>query len=149
MKATPDPTEFPAGGPSTAFARRRVARLAAAGLAAVVAVLYALIASGLATVIEGPTAGRDQLAFAAPAAAVCLVGAALLLRRDRRRLWMLGALLQVVVIAQYLNLASEREPAFESWGITIRVVQAALFAVLVFLAIGRKRSRAAPSASPA
>lgn len=149
MTTTSVPTEFPAGGPSTAYARRRLARLAAAGLAAVVAVLYALIASGLVTVIEGPTAGRDQLAFAAPAAAVYLVGAALLLRRDRRRLWTLGALLQVAVIAQYLNLAAEREPAFEPWGITIRVVQAALFAVLVLLAIGPGHPRAAPSAPPA
>lgn len=143
MTTTPDPTAPAAGRPHTAAGRRLVARLVAAGLAVVVALLYALIASGLVTVLEGRTAARDQLAFATPAAAVYLVGAVLLLRYDQRRLWVLSALLQVAVITQYLNLASEREPAFEPWGIAIRVVQAALFAVLVLLAIGSARPRAA------
>ena len=139
----PDPTAAPVGRPRTAAGRRRVARLVAAGLALIVTLLYALIASGLVTVLERPTAARDQLAFATPAAAVYLVGAVLLLRVDQRRLWSLGALLQVAVIAQYLNLACEREPSFEPWGIAIRVVQAALLAVLVLLTIGSVRPHAA------
>ena len=73
----------------------------------------------------------------------------LLLRYDQRRLWVLGALLQVAVIAQYLNLASEREPPFEPWGIGIRVVQAALLAVLVLLAIVPARPRAPAPDPPA
>jgi hypothetical protein len=143
MTTTPDATAAPVGRPWTAAGRRRVARLVAAGLALVVTLLYALIATGLATVLEGPNSARDQLAFATPAAAVYLVGAVLLLRVDQRRLWALGALLQVAVIAQYLNLASEREPSFEPWGIAIRVAQAALLTVLALLATGSVRPHAA------
>jgi peptidoglycan/LPS O-acetylase OafA/YrhL len=139
MTSTPDPSKPAARSPSSASTGRRVARLAAAALALLVALLYALIAGGLVTVLDGPTAARDQLAFATPAAVAYLVGAVLLLRSDQRRLLVLGALLQVAVIAQYLNLASEREPPFEPWGITIRVAQAALLAVLVLLAIGPTR----------
>jgi peptidoglycan/LPS O-acetylase OafA/YrhL len=149
MTLTPEPTDPGPAAESTVAARRRVARLAAATLSSVIAVLYALIASGLVTVLDGPTAARDQLAFATPAAVVYLVGAVLLLRFDQRRLWVLGALLQAAVIAQYLNLASEREPPFEPWGIAIRVVQAALLAVLVVLAIGPARQHGSEPHLPA
>jgi peptidoglycan/LPS O-acetylase OafA/YrhL len=139
MTITPEPTVPGPVGAATGATRRRAARLATAALSLLVAVLYALIASGLVTVLDGPTAARDQLAFATPAAVVYLVGAVLLLRFDQRRLWILGALLQAAVIAQYLNLASEREPPFEPWGIAIRVAQGALFVLLAILAIGPAR----------
>lgn len=66
-------------------------------------------------------------------------GVLLLLRYDRWIVWALGAVLQAMVIAAYFNVASERMPAFETWGITIRVLQIALLVVLVALAIGRPR----------
>lgn len=122
--------------PAVPARRRRLLRGAAA-LSAVVAVLYALIATHVVQVIDGPAAqvARDQLAFATPAVVAYLVGAALLLRYDRRTLWLVGAILQGLVIAMYFNVAPKREPAFEVWGISIRVVQTLLLAILGYLAV--------------
>lgn len=111
-------------------ARRRMIRYAAAGLAAVTAVLYLLIGLHLITVLDG---NADQTWGLAPAAAYAL-GAALLVGYDRRLVWILGALLQVFVIYTYFNLAAQRSPAYEVWGIAIRVVQFSLLAVLAYLA---------------
>lgn len=119
----------------------RALRHLAAALAAATAVLYAVIASGVVTVLDGPAAevAATQLSFALPAAVTYAVGVLLLLRYDRWIVWTLGAVLQVMVVAAYFNVASERIPAFETWGITIRVLQVALLVVLVALAI-RPRS---------
>jgi hypothetical protein len=116
-------------------------RHVAAALAAVTAVLYAAIASGVVTVLDGPAeeVAATQMSFALPAAVTYAAGVLLLLRYDRWIVWALGAVLQVMVIAAYFNVASERMPAFETWGITIRVLQIALLVVLVALAI-RPRS---------
>ncbi|HSK23330.1 MAG TPA: hypothetical protein VK906_09155 [Egicoccus sp.] len=115
-------------------------RVVAAGLAGAIALVYGLIATHAVTVIVGPaeTVARDQFGFAAPAALVFAVGAVLLLRYDDRRLWVLGALLQVPIVVMYLGLAAEREPSFEVWGVTIRVLQVALFVVLARLALQRR-----------
>ena len=117
--------------------RRRV-RYAAALLAGLTAVLYVLIATSAVSVIDAGAvadARHDQMAFATPAAIAYSLGAVLLLipRLDRRTLWVLGALLQVGVIAMYFSVAPDREPSFEPWGIAIRLVQALLLAALVVL----------------
>lgn len=112
-------------------------RRAAVGLSVLVAVLYGLIATSVVTVIEGTAdeVATSQLAFATPAVVAYLLGAVLLARHDRRLVHVLGAMLQVLVIAAYLDVASDRVPAFEVWGVTIRVVQVLLLAVLVALAL--------------
>jgi len=58
--------------------------------------------------------------------------------------WIAGAILQALVIAKYFLVAPQREPAFEVWGITIRVLQLALLVATTYLA-----SRSSPRASPA
>lgn len=115
-------------------------RVVAAGLAGAIALVYALIATHVVTVLAGSadTVARDQFGFAAPAALVFVVGAVLLLRYDDLRLWVLGALLQVTIVVMYLGLAPEREPSFELWGVTIRVLQVALFVALARLALQRR-----------
>ena len=121
-----------------ASTRRRV-RHAAAVLAGLNALLYVLIATSAVSVIDAGAvadARHDQMAFATPAAIAYALGALLLLipRLDRRLLWVLGALLQVGVIAMYFSVAPDREPSFEPWGIAIRVVQVLLLVALVVLA---------------
>lgn len=109
--------------------QRRTIRYIAAALCAVTALLYALIGFHVVTVLDG---GAEQTWGLAPAIAYAL-GAVLLIAYDRRLLWILGAVLQVFVIYTYFNLASQRAPAFEVWGIVIRVIQVLILASLVYL----------------
>lgn len=111
--------------------RRRTIRYVAAPLCAVTAVLYLLIGLRVLIVLDG---NADQTWGLAPAAAYAL-GAGLLVAYDRRLLWILGAILQVFVIYTYFNLASQRTPAFEVWGIVIRVVQVMILIALVYLEV--------------
>lgn len=115
---------------------RRPLRLAGAVLAGFIALVYLLIATGVVTVLEGPAAEvrASQLIFGLTAAAFYTLGAVLLVRIDRRLLWTLGAALQVFVVVMYVSVGTEREPAFEFWGILLRLVQIALLVVLVLLA---------------
>jgi hypothetical protein len=123
---------------------RRTVRLVAAGLAGAMAIIYFLIGAGVLNV--GRASGTDAgflIVFGASAGGAFLLGAVLLTAFDRRWLWGLGALLQVFVIWGYLAVAPDRTPAFEIWGITLRVIQVPLLAALVYLAV-RPADRHAP-----
>jgi hypothetical protein len=119
---------------------RRHLRTAAAGASAAIALVYAAIALQLVTVIDGPAAqvAGDQLAFATPAAGLFGLGAYLLLRYDDRRLWAVGLVLQVLVFAMYLAVAPDRQPAFELWGVLLRVLQVGLIVPLALLTFRRR-----------
>lgn len=112
-------------------------RAFAAVLAGATALLYGLIALHVVTVLDGPVTevAGAQLAFAAPASGVYVIGVVLLLRYDDRRLWAIGLTLQLLVIGMYLSVASDRQPAYELWGVTIRVFQIGLLAILGRLAL--------------
>jgi hypothetical protein len=118
---------------------RRQLRTWGAALCGAIALIYAAIALHLVSIVDGPAAevARTQWAFAAPAAVVFLLGAFLLLRYDDRRLWAVGAVLQVLVFAMYLAVAPERQPAYELWGVTLRLLQLGLLVPLVLLAVRR------------
>jgi hypothetical protein len=115
---------------------RTSVRYAAAALAATMAGIYYLIALGVLEVVDTSAAGAgtDMFAFGMMAGSGFLLGAILLAFFDRRILWILGAVLQVLVFSMYLAVSSTREPAFELWGIALRVLQVPLFAALVYLA---------------
>jgi hypothetical protein len=49
--------------------------------------------------------------------------------------------MQVMVIAMYVAIAPERDPSFEIWGITLRVLQVAMIVVLVTLLVRAARGR--------
>ena len=118
---------------------RRAARYAAAGLAGAIATIYFLIAAGVLTVVTPVENDSSMVAFGISAGSAFLVGALLLLAFDRRILWVLGAALQLLVVWGYLAVAPDRTPAFEFWGISLRVIQLPLFAALACLAVGSAR----------
>lgn len=111
-------------------------RLVAAVASAATAILYFGIGVGVLKVVDGVSAAApDLFAFGAPAGAAFALGAILLLAFDRRLLWVLGAILQVGVIVMYFGVAPQRTPAFEVWGILIKVLQTGILAALVYLVI--------------
>jgi peptidoglycan/LPS O-acetylase OafA/YrhL len=112
---------------------RRAMRRTAAGICGVVAAIYLAIAAG-ATSIE-PSDDMDLVVFGVGAASIFLVGAALLMTQDRRPLWAAGAVLQLMIGGMYLVVSSDRTPAFEVWGLGLRVLQVPLLVLLVLLAV--------------
>jgi len=115
--------------------QRRTIRYVAAGLAAAMAVIYFLIGLGVLKVVDGQAGDPSMLTFGASAGAMFGLGAILLAELDRRWLWIAGAVLQVLVFAAYIGVAADRSPAFETWGIVLRIIQVPLFAALVWLAL--------------
>lgn len=112
---------------------RRFARWAAVGLSGTTALLYLLI--GLNVVSIGEITPEEQTAFGLPAAAVFIAGAVVAMFWDKRWLWIVGAAGLSLIIFLYFNIAAQRVPEFELWGILIRVIQVPLLASLVYLAI--------------
>jgi hypothetical protein len=115
--------------PGDRTAQRRTIRTVAAGLAALTAFVYLLIGLQVLIVLDTPS---DQI-FGFFACAGYALGAFLLLRHDRRSVIWLGALFQVFVIYQYFNLSTRRAPAFEIWGLLLRIPQAMILVALVYL----------------
>jgi hypothetical protein len=116
--------------------RRRLIRYAAAAVSAATAALYFGIGVGVVKAgdVVGPDA-PDLFVFGASAGGAFALGAVLLLLVDHRGLWLLGALLQVVVIAMYVAISSQRTPPFEVWGITVKLLQAVILVALVHLVL--------------
>ena len=124
--------------------RRRLIRYGAAAVSAATALLDLGIGVGLVKV--GEAVGRDApdlFLFGASAGGTFVLGAVLLLLVDHRGLWLLGALLQVLVIAMYVAISSQRTPPFEAWGITIKVLQAVILLALAYLVLRQPVRRSA------
>ena len=113
--------------------RRRV-RLVAASASALMAAIYFLIGLGVLS-IGGSKSGEmvDLTVFGFSAGTAFLILAGLLAITDRRWLWIVAAVFQVWVYVIYFAVAGSREPPFEIWGITLRVIQVVLLAGLVYL----------------
>ncbi len=111
----------------------------AAGISLLIAVLYGLIWAGVLTVVTEAEVG--ELGILGIAGLVFLALAALLWRFASRILWVATAVLQVGMIWMYVAIGAERDPAFEVWGITIRVAQVALIGVLIALIVRTTRQR--------
>lgn len=118
---------------STFLRDRRAMRRAAAGLCAVIAFVYLAIGAGL-TSIE-PNEEMSLVVFGVGAASIFVVGALLLLTLDIRALWAAGVMVQLMIAAMYVTVSADRTPAFEGWGIGIRVAQVPLLVLLVILAV--------------
>lgn len=114
---------------------RRTVRYAAAGLSAAMAAVYFLIGIGVLHVVETHPGDPSLLSFGLPASGAFLLGSLLLVLFDRRALWILGAVLQALVVLGYFAVAASRTPAFEVWGIALRLIQIPLFVALVYLIV--------------
>jgi hypothetical protein len=116
--------------------RRRQVRVFAAAMAATIAILYLLIGFSVVRVVEpAPGDPSPQLYFGVPAGFAFLLGATLLMWTDHRWLWILGALLQLLVMFTYFSVAPYRVPSFETWGMLIRIAQVPLLLALGYLAV--------------
>jgi hypothetical protein len=112
---------------------RRAVRYVAAALSAACAAVYFAIGFGLVYPVEPAADAPSLLLFGIPAGLAYAVGFALLLGVDRLGPWIMGAILQVLVIVLYVMVAEKRSPPFEAWGILLKVAQAAILASLVWL----------------
>ena len=112
----------------------------AASLSGTIAALYGLLFAGVLP-LERATTG--ELGILGVAGAVHAVIAGLLWWRSSRLLWAAAATLQVLLGGMYLAIAPDRDPAFEIWGVTIRVVSLVLLVALIRLLLSDRRERTA------
>lgn len=112
---------------------RDTVRRVAVGLTVITAILYYLIGFRVVEVLADDPTG--QTTFGLIAGTAFALGAVVIARYDKRVLWVLGTLGLGFVIWTYFNLAPDRDPSFELWGILIRVVQVPLLITLGYLAI--------------
>jgi hypothetical protein len=111
------------------------------------AVIYYLIGLGVLG-IGGSRSGEsvDLAVFGFSAGTAFLFQALLLLRTDRRWVWVLSAVFQVWVALVYVMVSGTREPPFELWGIVLRILQLPLLAVTVYLAWNAPAARGSGTA---
>ena len=121
---------------------RRTIRYGAAVVAAMMAAIYFLIGLGVLDV-GGSDSDRAFLwVFGALAGGAFLLGTVLLVGVDRRWVWVAGLLFQVFVYWAYVDVSKTRTPPFETWGITLRIIQLPLLVALGYLVF--RGSRLAP-----
>jgi len=116
-------------------------RWVAAVLSLANATVYGLIGAGALRVVQGaPGEGPSLVVFGALAGGAFLLGAVLLMRFDHRVLWWIGAAFQVFAIVTYFNVAPQRVPPFEIWGLSLKAAQLVLLALLLVLSLTRAGS---------
>ena len=113
------------------------ARWVATAAAALSALLYFLIGNEVLTIGEATSGDADVLAFGVSAGTAFVVVAFAVWFARRR--WILGlmAIFDALVLGAYFAFAGMREPAFEPWGLLIKVCQAVLLAATAYLIVHR------------
>jgi hypothetical protein len=114
----------------------KMVRSGAAILCAVVGGLYVAIGFGFIRVVEQPA--DKPLVLAVLGGIYLAMGAALWLT-DRIGLLVGAAAFQLMVMAGYLAVASNREPAFEGWGIALKLAEVVICAALAYLVLHHAR----------
>lgn len=103
------------------------------------AALYALIGLGVISVGVSMSGPNDILAFGALMVVVYAVIGVLLMRFRSPVLLVAVAVLQLFLLIGYVAIAGSRTPAFEPWGLLVKLDQAILLAASVYLVIRRRR----------
>ena len=98
--------------------------------------IYYLIGLGVLNV-GGATVGEttDLFAFGMGAGTAFLATATVFALTDRRWIWSLALVFQVLVFAMYVAISGMRVPPFEMWGLTLRALQLVVIASLVYLTL--------------
>jgi hypothetical protein len=117
---------------------RHVHQRLAVLIAGVIALLYGLLSTGVLPIAGATDAERGILGVAG---AVFAVLAGLLWWRCSRVLWVGAVALQLLMGWMYLAIAPDRDPSFEVWGVTIRVLSLTLVLVLVRLLVVSRGDR--------
>jgi hypothetical protein len=121
--------------------RLDIRRIGATG-ALLMAAIYYLIGLGVLSVGGSTTSEPiDMFAFGIGAGTAFLVIAVLFLLTDQRWIWFLALLFEVLVFVIYVAVSGSRVPQFEIWGLTLRAIQLAVIAVLVYLTVHAPESR--------
>jgi hypothetical protein len=113
---------------------RRLAVMASLAIALVYAAIY------LGVVSIG-AAESGELGVLGVAGLVFLAIALVLWRTSSRAVWIGIIVMQVLTAVMYVQIAPDREPAFEIWGLTIRGLSVVLVVALVWLLAASFRSR--------
>ena len=115
------------------FSRVEVRHIGAAA-ALLMAGIYYLIGLGVLNVGGAANGGGvDLFQFGVGAGTAFLAVGVLLAVTDKRWLWALALFFQLMVFAMYIGVSGSRAPAFETWGITLRVIQIVLIGCLAYL----------------
>jgi hypothetical protein len=122
----------------------------AAAAAATMAVIYFLIGLRLLDIGGSSTTEQVDLGmFGASAGTAFLVIAVLALAADRRWIWVAAATFQLFVYVTYFATSGIRVPPFETWGLTLRLVQVPLLVALIYLSVKAPAVDSDPRDSPA
>jgi peptidoglycan/LPS O-acetylase OafA/YrhL len=115
------------------LAREQVRHIGAI-CAGAMAGIYLLIGLGILDV-GSSTSGEtvDFAVFGFSAGAAFLLLALFLTFTDRRLVWVLASLGLVWVYVIYFAVSGGRQPSFELWGLTLRILQLPLLVALVYL----------------
>jgi hypothetical protein len=122
---------------------RKTAKYVGATAATIMAGIYFLIGLGVLD-IGGSSSGEmvDLRMFGFSAGTAFLALGVLLFFTDWRWIWVLALLFQVFVYLVYVATSGGREPPFEIWGITLRILQLPVLASLIYLSIKAPQHRA-------
>ena len=114
--------------------RRRVRSLGAL-ISGTMALIYVLIGLGVLG-IGGTSSGEsvDLAVFGFSAGTAFLLMSLLLLRTDRRWVWILATVVLAWVFLLYFLVSGTREPPFEVWGLVLRSLQVPLLGIVAYLA---------------
>jgi hypothetical protein len=118
-------------------------RYFAAAMAGVAAIIYFLIAAHVLQVVD--VMDRGITIFGLIAGLGFTVGAVLLLVWKRRALWIVGAILELMVIIIYFKVGDTRTPHFETWGLVLRAPQALILFALAYLSFQKLPARVKPA----
>lgn len=104
----------------------------AVAVSASIALVYVLIYLGVLP-IDAAEAG--ELGVLGVVGAVFAAVALLLWKTSSRTMWVGVVVMQLLMGAMYLAVAPERDPAFEVWGVLVRVLSLVLVAAVAWLAV--------------
>jgi hypothetical protein len=118
--------------------RRSPAIVVAAASTAVMAVIYLLIGARIVEVID-PADDQPMFGFAAAGFFAALTVAVALIRRPV--VWLSALAIHLFVVFVYFDLAPERVPHYETWGLALRLLQLPAIAALGWLSVARRDRR--------